>query len=119
MLDGLESGDEDEDLAADHFLAERAAPAHLPKALAPDGNLPTAMGWDDSPSEAGGDVIALQIWVVVNVCGEERRRVLQQGCSFRAQAGTASQEGRTRPAQVGAAMADGTTFVAQAPAAGH
>jgi hypothetical protein len=67
----------------------------------------------------GRDVIALQLWVVVNVCGEDRSRGLQQGCSFRAQVGTAGQEGRTRLAQVGVALADGTTFVAQAPAAGH
>ena len=74
-----------------------------------------------TPQEArrGRDVMALQLWGVVNVCGEEWSRVLQQGCSFRAQAGTAGQEGRTLLAQVGTALADGTTFVAQAPTVGH
>jgi hypothetical protein len=44
--------------------------------------------------------------------------VLQQGCGFRAQVGTAGEEGRTLLAQVGAALANGITFVAQASAAG-
>ena len=47
MLDGLEIFDEDEEIATDDFLADRAAPDHLPKAPAPDGHLPTAMGQDD------------------------------------------------------------------------
>ena len=50
MLDGLEIFDEDEEIATDDFLADRAAPDHLPKALAPDGHLPIAMGRDDGPS---------------------------------------------------------------------
>ena len=49
MLDGLEIFDEDEESATDDFLADRAAPDHLPKALAPDGHLPTAMGRDRGP----------------------------------------------------------------------
>ena len=49
LLDGLEVFNEDEQIPADHFLADRAAPAYLPKALAPDGHLPTAMGRDDGP----------------------------------------------------------------------
>jgi len=47
LLDGLEIFDEDEEIATDDFLADRAAPGHLPKALAPDGHLSTAMGRDD------------------------------------------------------------------------
>ena len=46
---GLEVFDKDQESAADHLLADRATPAHLPKALAPDGHLPTAMGRDDGP----------------------------------------------------------------------
>jgi hypothetical protein len=42
----LEIFDEDEEIATDDFLADRAAPDHLPKALAPNGHLPTAMGRD-------------------------------------------------------------------------
>jgi hypothetical protein len=47
LLDGLEIFDEDEEIATDDFLANRAAPSHFPKALAPDGHLPTAMGRDN------------------------------------------------------------------------
>ena len=43
LLDGLEIFDEDEEIATDDFLADRTAPDHLAKALAPDGHLPTAM----------------------------------------------------------------------------
>jgi hypothetical protein len=50
LLDGLEIFNEDEEIAADHFLADRAAPAHLPKALAPNRHLPTAMGRDNGPA---------------------------------------------------------------------
>jgi hypothetical protein len=50
LLDGLEIFNEDEEIATDHFLADRAASAHLSKALAPDGHLLTAMGRDDRPS---------------------------------------------------------------------
>ncbi len=49
LLDGLEVFDEDEEVAADHLLTDRAAPAHLAKALTPDRHLPTAMGRDDGP----------------------------------------------------------------------
>ena len=49
LLDGLEVFNEDEEIPADHFLADRAAPAHLPKALAPDGHLPATMGRDNGP----------------------------------------------------------------------
>jgi hypothetical protein len=47
VLDGLEIFDKDEEITTDDFLADRAAPDHLPKALAPDGHLPTAMSRDD------------------------------------------------------------------------
>jgi len=40
----LEIFDEDEEIATDDFLADRAAPGHFPKALAPDRHLSTAMG---------------------------------------------------------------------------
>ena len=50
LLNGLEVFDEDEEIPANHFFTDRAAPAHLPKTLAPDGHLPTAMGRDDGPS---------------------------------------------------------------------
>ena len=57
MLDGLEIFDEDEEIATDDFLADRATPAHLSKALAPDGHLPTAMGRDGRPSiDSGSDL---------------------------------------------------------------
>jgi hypothetical protein len=46
----LEIFDEDKEIATDDFLADRATPGHLPKALAPDGHLPTAMGRDDGPA---------------------------------------------------------------------
>jgi hypothetical protein len=46
----LEIFDEDEEIATDDFLADRAAAAHLPKALTPDGHLPTAMGRDGGPA---------------------------------------------------------------------
>src|SRR5262245_35735525 len=50
LLDGLEVFDEDDETATEHFLADRAAPDHSPKARAPDGHLPAAMGWDDGAS---------------------------------------------------------------------
>ena len=57
LLDGLEIFNEDEEITAHHFLADRAAPAHLCEALAPDGHLPTAMGRDDGPSvNIGGNL---------------------------------------------------------------
>jgi len=57
LLDGLEIFDENEEIATDDFLADRAAPTHLPKALAPDGHLPTAMGRDHgSPVDVGGNL---------------------------------------------------------------
>jgi len=39
LLERLEVFDEDEEIPADHFLANRAAPGHLPKALAPVGGV--------------------------------------------------------------------------------
>jgi hypothetical protein len=57
LLDGLEIFDEDEEIATDDFLADRTAPDHLAKALAPDGHLPTAMGRDDgSPIDVRGNL---------------------------------------------------------------
>jgi hypothetical protein len=50
LLDGLEIFDEDKQIATDDFLADRATPTHLSKALAPDGHLPTAMGRDGGPA---------------------------------------------------------------------
>src|SRR5262245_28135328 len=47
LLDGLEIFDEDEEITTDDFLADRAAPGHFSKALAPDGHLPTTMGRDN------------------------------------------------------------------------
>ncbi len=49
LLHGLEVFDEDKEIAADHLLTDRATPGYLPKALAPDRHLPTAMGRDDGP----------------------------------------------------------------------
>ena len=49
LLDGLEIFNEDEEIAADHFLADRTAPDHLSKALTPYRHLPTAMGRNDAP----------------------------------------------------------------------
>ena len=49
-LDALEVFDEDEEIPTDHFLADRAAATHLPKALAPDGHLSTTMGREDGPA---------------------------------------------------------------------
>jgi hypothetical protein len=49
LLDRLQVFNADEEIAADHLLADRAAPAHLSEVLAPDGHLPTAMGRDDGP----------------------------------------------------------------------
>jgi hypothetical protein len=49
LLDRLQVFDEDKEIAADHFFTNRAAPNHFPKALAPDGHLPTAMGRHDRP----------------------------------------------------------------------
>jgi hypothetical protein len=51
LLDGLEIFDEDEEIATDDFLADRAAPDHLPKALAPDGHLPMRRLSLDMPRE--------------------------------------------------------------------
>ena len=50
LLDGLEVVDEHTEHVLDDGLAGRATPAHLAKTRAPDGRLPTTMGWDDHPA---------------------------------------------------------------------
>jgi hypothetical protein len=49
-LHGLEIVNEHTEHLVDHGLTSRAAPGHLPKALAPDGHLPTAMRRDNGPA---------------------------------------------------------------------
>jgi hypothetical protein len=53
----LEVGDKQLEMALDNGLAECVAPHDLPKALAPNRHLPTAMGRDpDLTVDKGGDL---------------------------------------------------------------
>jgi len=50
LLNGLEVFDEEPEMALDNGLAECVAPHDLPKALAPDRHLPTAMREHTAPA---------------------------------------------------------------------
>ena len=50
LLNGLEVFDEEPEMALDNGLAECVAPHDLPKALAPDWHLPTAMRRHAAPA---------------------------------------------------------------------